>query len=132
MAALWLWTSGCTVLREVPPGEYATKAERKNVKVVTQSGARYDFELARFGPDSLKGLQHHESDSEFEEFDQVALPLEDVKKVEARRVDWYRTGLIGGVGLAAILAAALSRAKNGDSGSTGPCGPRPCPSAPQP
>ena len=64
-----------------------------------------------------------------EEVDTRVLALEQVRKLQARQVDWYRTGLVGGVIVAAIVAAVLSQTAGGGGGpdGPGPCGPRPCP-----
>jgi hypothetical protein len=130
LAAAWLWTSGCTALREVPRAEYATRAERKHVRVETREGERFEFDVVQFSADSLTGTRRLDTDGSFEQVDEMVLPLERVAKLEARRVDWYRTGLVGGVALAAVLAAALSQAGDnggGSGGGPGPCGPRGCP-----
>ena len=36
--------------------------------------------------------------------------------MSAHGIDWYRTGLIGGLGLAALLAAGLSASHNSNTG----------------
>jgi hypothetical protein len=128
-AALWLAASGCTALREVPRSQYAAQPERRNVRVMTRDSLQYEFERARFAADSLVGYHRRDVEGPVEEYSTVKLALDDVSRLTTRRVDWYRTGLIGGVGLAAILAAALSRA-GGDGGppaDPNPCAPRPCP-----
>jgi hypothetical protein len=128
IAALWIVASGCSAMRELPRAEWAAAPERKDVEIETSSGERYVFETARFSADSLTGYRQRPGDGVFEQVDATALPLERVTRLQARRIDWYRTGLIGGVVLAGILAASLSQLGGGD-GSTdgGPCGPRPCP-----
>lgn len=130
-AALCLAASGCTALREVPRSQYATQPERRNVRVMTRDSLQYEFERVRFAADTLTGYHRRDVEGPVEEYSTVTLALEDVSNLSTRRVDWYRTGLVGGLGLAAILAAALSRAGNGDGGGPpadpNPCAPRPCP-----
>jgi hypothetical protein len=120
----WLAASGCTTLREIPRAEYAAREERKAVAVDTREGLHYEFDYVRFSSDTLTGFRQRDSDSHFEEFDSLPIPLESVAKVSTRRVDWYRTGLVGGGALAAIVAAALAR-RGGSSGTPSqPCYPK--------
>ena len=55
-----------------------------------------------------------------DEFDTLRLPLDEVATISARRIDWYRTGLVGGLSMAAIVAVALSRHASGGSSVGGP------------
>ena len=124
----WMATSSCTALREIPRAEYAAQGERRHVVVDTREGQHYDFEYARFGSDTLIGYRRRDTEGAFEEYDTLPIALEAVDKLSARRVDWYRTGLIGGGALAAVIGVAL--AKRGSSGSspvTPPCPEEPCP-----
>ena len=127
--AAWL-AGGCTALREVPRGEYAAETERKNVRVVTTEGLNYEFDHVQFGPDSLVGFRRRDTGgSSFEEYDTFGMPLEGVSKLSVRRIDWVRTGIIGGAAVAAVLVMALRN--SGEEAAAepppGPCGPRPCP-----
>ena len=124
-AAAWL-AGGCTALRELPRGEYAAETERKNVRVETADGLRYEFDHVQFGADSLTGFRRRDTGGRFEEYDAFGMPLEGVSRLSVRRLDWVRTGLIGGAAVAAVLVAAL-RNGGGDeaTGSDDPC-PR-CP-----
>jgi hypothetical protein len=120
----WLAGSGCTSLREIPRTEYAAAPERKNVRIVTQDGLEYEFDLVHVTPDSLYGQRRQDVDGPFDEFATMRMSLDDVTRMSTHGVDWYRTGLIGGLGLAALLAAGLSAAHNsnnsgGDSGGGG-------------
>ena len=127
---LCLLACGCSVAREIPRGDYATREERRNVRLVTRSGAKYEFEHARIVADSLYGYEVQDTEGSFEQYRTVGIPLEQVARLSIRGVDWYRTGLIAGIAAAAVLAAVLSQQKGGSGGSsTGPCGARPCPSA---
>lgn len=120
--ALVLILPGCTALREVPRDQYAVKIERKNVRVETREGLRYQFDWARFGADTLTGFHRRDTGGSFEELDQLAIPLDSVSRISTRQVDWYRTGLVGGVGLGAVVAAGLSRQKH----TSAPPPPPPC------
>jgi hypothetical protein len=128
-ALLCLFACGCSVAREIPPGEYATKPERHDVKVETRSGEKYEFDHARIAADSLYGYQAVETEGSFEQYRVVNLGLDQVVRLSVRGVDWYRTGLIAGVAAAAVLAAVLSQTGKGSGGDSGggPCGGRPCP-----
>lgn len=128
-AALCLAACGCSVMKEVPRDEYAAQPERKDVRVETRSGEKHDFERMVVRGDSLTGYERNDTEGSFEEFQTFALAFEDVGKMSIRSVDWYRTGLIGGVAAAVVLAVVLTQAHSGSSegGSQGPCGNRPCP-----
>src|SRR5262245_37280113 len=128
-AVLCLLACGCSVAKEIPPGEYAAQPERHNVKVVTRSGEKYEFDRARIAADSLYGYQSVENETSFEEYRVVNIALDQVTRLSVRGVDWYRTGLIAGVAAAAVLAAVLSQQANGSGGHSGgvPCDAPPCP-----
>ena len=128
-ALLCLAACGCSSMRELPRDEYARQAERHNVRVETRGGESLQFERVKVGADSLTGLKQKDVEGQFDEYEQVSMPLADVRRMSVRRIDWYRTGLIGGVAAALVLAAVLSQnAKNSGGGDQiGPCGSRPCP-----
>lgn len=119
---------GCSAFRELPPLEYAARPERENVRVETRTGTSYQFDRIAVSTDSLQGYRRLDTEGPFEEFEQVPLAFDEVRRMSVRRVDWYRTGLLLGVGAAAALAAVLTQrgGADGESGS-GSCGPRPCP-----
>ncbi len=124
----WTVASGCTTLREVPRAEYAAREERKDVVVDTRDGQHHTFDYARFASDTLTGYRRRDTGGAFEEFDTLAIPLESVAKLSARRLDWYRTGLVGGAGLGAVILAALARhGASGTSNGGAPCPEEPCP-----
>lgn len=128
MALVVLAASGCTTLREIPRAEYAARNERHNVAVETSEGLHYEFETVKVGSDSLIGFHRRDSEGSFEEFDSVALPLEGIRKLSARKVDWYKTGLVGGAGVGAVILGAIAK-RHGSSGPEpiNPCGPGGCP-----
>jgi hypothetical protein len=106
---LWLAASSCTSLREIPRADYNSVPERKGVRVETREGLVYDFDYAAFTGDSLTGYRHR-SDVEGP-VDQEAtfrIALEDIDHLTTRKLDWYRTGLVGGTVLAGVLVAGLS------------------------
>ena len=125
-AAAWL-AGGCTALRELPRGEYAAETERKNVRVETADGLRYEFDHVEFGADSLTGFRRRDTGGRFEEYDTFGMPLEGVSRLSVRRVDWLRTGLIGGAAVAAVLFASLRG--SGDEAAEPPVDP--CPRCPE-
>jgi hypothetical protein len=128
-ALLCLCVCGCSVAREIPASEYAAQPERHDVKVVTRSGEKYEFDRARIAADSLYGYQSVDTEGSFEQYRIVNIGLDQVVRLSVRGVDWYRTGLIGGVAAAAVLAAVLSQQAKGSGGDSGGgnCGGRPCP-----
>ena len=127
-AIVCLFAMGCSSLREIPRSEYATAPEKGRVEVVTNAGPRYEFERGRVSADTLYGTRRLDVEGRFEQFETVPVPLDDVRRMSVRRLDWYRTGLIAGVGAAVILAIVLTQVGDSDSGSSnGECGPRPCP-----
>lgn len=131
MATVWgigLAANGCTSLKEVPRGEFAARPERRQVRVWTTDSLEYELDFARVQNDTLTGYRRRDVQGAVDEFDTLTLPLERVARLSARRIDWYRTGLIGGVSLAAVIAAGLSgRGSSGGPGGGGPDCPRePC------
>jgi len=116
-------------MRELPRDQYASVPERKNVRIETEAGAKLEFERIQISADSLTGLSPRPSEGSFTEYETTSMRLADVRKMSVRMIDWYRTGLILGVGAAVVLAAVLTQtSSSGDPGTgDGPCGPRPCP-----
>jgi len=125
---LCLAACGCSAMRELPRDQYAVQADRGAVRVVTRTGQKLELERVRVSADSLTGLKRRDVEGRFEEFETVKLGLDDVAGMSVRRVDWYRTGLIGGVAVAVALAAVLSQSGGGGGGGNGGGGgPRPLP-----
>lgn len=123
-ACLWLVGSGCTTLREIPRSDYAAQPERNNVRVQTRDGRSYAFDSARFDADSLYGMRRLDREGTADEIATFSLPLEDVSRITTRRVDWYRTGLVGGGVIAGLVAAGLNARGDGKSSEPPPGGPR--------
>lgn len=124
--ACWLVTQGCTSLRELPRRSYAEQADRKGVRVETRDRLVYEFDYATFDPDSMTGFRHrNDVEGPIDQIAVVRLALEDIEHLSTRKVDWYRTGLVGGGVIAAVIAAGLAKRNSGsdaggDSGGGGP------------
>ena len=118
----------CTSLKEVPRGEYAARPERRQVRIWTTDSLEYELDFARVQNDTLIGYRRRDVQGAVDEFDTLTLPLDRVARLSARRIDWYRTGLIGGVSLAAVVAAGLSGrgSSGGPGGGGGDCPREPC------
>jgi hypothetical protein len=129
MTMLCLGACGCSVMKELPRNQYAAVPERHDVRVDMRSGEHHEFERMAVRGDSLTGYERADSEGSFEEFQSLRLALDDVGKMSVRNVDWYRTGLIGGLALGVVLAIVLTQTGKGSSGDViiGPCGTRPCP-----
>jgi hypothetical protein len=107
--ALLLAANGCTALREVPRTDYGQIPERHGVRVETRDGLVYDFDYASFTADSLTGYRNrNELDGPVDQLVTLRLALDDIERLTTRRVDWYRTTLVGGTVLAGVLVAGLS------------------------
>lgn len=116
--ALWLFANGCTTLREVPRSEYSQLPERKGARVETRDGLVYEFDYVEAGTDSLTGYRHrNDVEGPVEQTVVFRIAYDDVQSLSTRRLDWYRTGLVGGTLLAGVLVAGLGGSK--DSGSDG-------------
>ena len=109
-SGLWLLGTGCTALREIPRGEYAALPERKDVRIHTRDGLVYEFDYARILSDSLVGFRRRDVEGSLEDFASHRVALEDIDQLSVRGVDWYRTGLVGGGALVAIVIGGLSAA----------------------
>jgi hypothetical protein len=125
-AVLCLLACGCSVMRELPRDQYAAVAERHGVRVDTRSGEHHEFERMVVRGDSLTGFERQDTEGAFEEFQSLRLAFEDVGKMSVRSVDWYRTGLIGGLAWGVVLAVVLTQTGKGSQGDViiGPCGTR--------
>jgi len=107
--ALLLAANGCTSLREIPRADYDHVPERKGVRVETRDGLVYDFDYASFTADSLTGYRNRgDTDGPVDQSVAFRLALDDIEHLTTRKVDWYRTGLIGGTVLATVLVAGLN------------------------
>ena len=110
-AVLALWVaSGCTSLREIPKADYASVPERKGVRIETRDGLVYDFDYAAFTGDSLTGYRHRgDVEGPVDQTVTVRIALDDIDHLTSRKLDWYRTGLVGGTVLAGALVAGLGK-----------------------
>ena len=119
----WCAASGCTSLQEIPRTEYTALNERRAVRVLTRDSLSYEFDYATITRDSLVGFRRNdvESGGPVPEYSSLAMPLENIERLSARKVDWYRTGLIGGLGVLAVAGAGLAKnaASNGGETSSG-------------
>ena len=93
----WCAASGCTTLQEIPRTEYTALNERRSVRVFTRDSLSYEFDYATISGDSLVGFRRNdvEDAGPVPEYTSLAMPLDNIEKLSARKVDWYRTGLIG-------------------------------------
>jgi hypothetical protein len=124
MLLAWVAGSGCTALREIPRSEYAARAQDRPIRVLTREGLNYDLDEAKVEADTLVGYRRRDVQGPIDEFETVRLPLDAVATISARRIDWYRTGLVGGLSMAAIVVMALNRSHSGGGSATGqPCDP---------
>lgn len=124
--ALWLFASGCTSLREVPRSEYSQLPERKGARVETRDGLVYEFDYVEAGADSLTGYRHrNDVEGPIEQTVSFRIAYDDVQALSTRRLDWYRTGLVGGTLLAGVLVAGLGGSKDSGSGDGSSGGGKP-------
>lgn len=121
---LWLAATGCATLRELPRSAYDDVPERRGVRIETRDGLVYDFDYATFADDSLIGYRHR-SDVEgaVGELAMLRIALDDVQRLQTRKLDWYRTGLASGTVLAGVLVAGLGGSKSGSSSGSNPTSP---------
>ncbi len=115
---LWLLASGCTSLREIPRSEYAARPQRKDVRIHTRDGLVYEFDYAQIQGDSLVGFRRRDVEGRFDDFATHEVALEDIDRLSSRGVDWYRTGLIGGGVLVAVIVGGLNAAGRNNGGET--------------
>jgi hypothetical protein len=121
----WSVGSGCTALREIPRTDYVAHAQDRPIRVVTREGLHYELDAAKIEADTLVGYRRRDVQGPIDEFDTVRLPLDEVATISARRIDWYRTGVVGALSMAAIAVAALSqRGSGGTSTPDVPCDPK--------
>ncbi len=116
--AVWVAGTGCTTLRELPRRDYLARVGRDPVHVLTGRGESFELESARIEADSLIGYRRREVEGPIDEFETVRLALDDVASISVRRIDWYRTGLVG-VSAAAAIAVAATRSTGAETAPTG-------------
>lgn len=115
IGVIWLLGSGCTTLREIPRADFAAEPERRHVRMWTDEGLVYEFDYVRIAGDSIVGYRQRDVEGPIDDIATLSVPLGAVARLSARKVDWYRTGLIGGGVLAAVIAAGLSSGVGGSS-----------------
>lgn len=117
--AAWLLANGCTTMREIPRADYTQIPEGRNVRVETRDGLVYDFDYATVAGDSLSGVRHrNDLEGPIDQTVTFQIALDDIQQMTTRRFDWYRTGLVSGSVVAAVLVGALGvKARNSDSGN---------------
>jgi hypothetical protein len=126
-----LASTGCTTIREIPRDDYDAAPERHHVVVVTRDGTRQEFDYARVAGDTLTGFAERDNESGITEYRSVAIPLDDIEHLSAKRLDWYRSALVAGASLGAVILGAHSLRKSNTSTPTDttiilPCADPPC------
>jgi hypothetical protein len=116
MLVAWVAGSGCTALREIPRSDYVARAQDRPIRVVTSEGLSYELDEAKIAADTLVGYRRRDVQGPIDEFDTLRLPLDQVAMISARRIDWYRTGVIGALSMAAIVAVAVATSRHQSGG----------------
>lgn len=97
--------SACTVWRvqDAPPGEVLSEP-RARVRVTKTSGEKVELKSASMVGDSLVSFTSKDTP------EMTALPIDDIRAVELKKVSWIRTVplLVGGVYLAAGILVAVN------------------------
>lgn len=118
MLLVWVGGAGCTALREIPRAEYVERVGPRPVHVVTSRGDGLELESARIVADSLIGERRLDVEGPIDEFEIVRLPLDDVASISTRRIDWYRTGMVG-LSAAVVIGVAAAKANSNGGGGSG-------------
>jgi len=93
---VFVTSSGCSALVQVPRAQFAAEPVRKNVLIRTESGQQYAFDRVDVTADSLFGTGYQQqtvvrSDGETQ-VDEVAtlvrIPLVEVSSLSERKKDW--------------------------------------------
>jgi len=120
--AVFVTSSGCSALVQVPRAQFAAEPVRKNVLIRTESGQQYAFDRVDVTADSLFGTGYQQqtvvrSDGETQ-VDEVAtlvrIPLVDVTSLSERKKDWGRTTKWGVGALAAGAFVVAVGTSGGD------------------
>ena len=111
VAALTVWcaASGCTTLQEIPRNEYNLGGERRGIRVMTRDSLQYEFDYVVVANDTLTGFRRQDEVGSVAAYASMAFPVDSIEKLASRRVDWYRTTLVGGVGILAVAGAGLAK-----------------------
>ena len=110
--AVFVTSSGCSSLVQVPRAEFAAEPVRKNVLIRTESGQQYAFDRVDVTADSLFGVGYQQQtvvrgdgETQIEEVaTQIRVPLAEVTSLSERKKDWGRTTKWG---LGAVAAGAF-------------------------
>ncbi len=124
LAGVLAFGTGCSSFREIPRTDYAAHPEYPHVRVVTNDGRKFEFDTAKVQGDTLTGYRRRDTPGPLDEYDTVALPMDEVVSLRARRIDWYRTGLVGGLVLGAVVIGGLAAHSAGNDGGNND--PTPC------
>ena len=120
-ALLLLAAQGCSVMREIPPAQYAEQETRKQVRVTTRDGTTLTFKPAHFSADSVWGEHRVDRGAGAPAPAQtVAFPLDQVTRLEVKQLDWVRTGIVLGIAAVAGIAAIVANQKNQTPPDQGP------------
>jgi hypothetical protein len=119
--ALGIQASGCAVMREIPREQFAAEPVRRHLRVTAEDGSSWSFAEGRFEADTLVGFPRGGRRVGEEALQPVRVPLDHVTRLEARRLDWYRTGLLAATAIAGGVVWILSQ--RNDNQTPPPQGP---------
>ena len=131
VALMLLAANGCTALRALPPSEYASQDERRDVVMETVDGERVEFQSIRVQGDTLTGWRE-KKDTEIpppaKDQDGNLIPeppplpeerqvmLDRVAKLSVKQVSWKRTTLLFAPVVAGLIVYALTRSGGDEPG----------------
>lgn len=117
----WVAGAGCTTLREIPRSEYTAEPELRAVRLLTADSLEYEFDFTRHSGDTLTGFRRQDISGPAEQYATLELQMGEVRKLSVRRIDWTRTGLVGGLGALIVASAGLAakNASNREGNSSG-------------
>ena len=126
--AVFVASSGCSSLVQVPRAQFAAEPVRKNVLIRTESGQQYAFDRVDVTADSLFGTGYQQqtvirSDGETqvdEVATQIRIPLAEVTSLSERKKDWGRTTKWGVGALAAGAFVVAVGTSSGDDDEAKP------------
>jgi hypothetical protein len=125
VALSWLAGSGCSTLREIPRSDYAAHESRRDVRVEMNDGRLFEFDEVHVDGDTLTGYKRQDTETAFDEFSTVQLPLADVGHLRARAVDWTKTGLICAAAVGVVVVAGLAISANNNNSNNDTSGGKP-------
>jgi hypothetical protein len=86
---------------------------------LTRDSLEYEFDYAKVQADSITGFRRRDDSGPAPDYATLALPLHDVQKISVRQIDWYRTTIIGGLGILLVASAGLAARNNNSAGGNG-------------